>query len=198
MKKILCVICLSLLCSNLLAQDKGFEKAIEANGSVGLDNCTKYTFGVNFIGGYRVNPHFFIGAGLGYSYVDGLYYSSYEYLGKGNSISYKSYDVRNNLQVFGRAKVNLTKSKISPFLLIDLGGTFALSSNSIKMANGFFYEPAFGVDFGIKDKQSIYVMLGYKGTQYQYRAFDNTYGSVGDEMRKQMAGTFCFHLGFKF
>ena len=151
MKKIFFIICMIFYCGTGFAQDKGFEKAIEANGGVGLDEYTNYSFGINFIGGYRINQAFFIGAGLGYSYIDGLYYKSYEYSsGIKESYHYNSYDVRNNVQVFARAKYNLTKGNISPFLLIDLGGTFGLTSNEIKMANGLMYEPAFGVDFNIK------------------------------------------------
>ncbi len=185
------------MCCNLFAQDKGFEKAIEINGGVGLDDCINYTFGASFIGGYRVSPSFFIGAGVGYSYIDGLYYKSYEYISKGESLTYDSYDVRNNIQAFVRAKYNLTKGNVSPFLLVDAGGTFGLTSNEIKMANGFTYEPAFGIDFKINEKQTIYVMLGYKGSQYQYKYFNTTYGSSGEEMLKKAAGIFCIHLGFK-
>ena len=198
MKKICLIIGMILCCGTGFAQDKGFEKAIEVNGGVGLDDCINYTFGANFIGGYRISPSFFVGAGLGYTYIDGLYYKSYEYINKGESLSYNSIEARSNLQAFVRAKYNLTKSNVSPFLLVDLGGTFGLTSNKIKMANGFMYEPAFGVDFKIKNEQTIYVMLGYKGTQYQYKYFNTTYGDSGVELQKKTAGTFCIHLGFKF
>lgn len=198
MKKILFIACLTVLCGTTLAQNKGFEKAIEVNGGIGLDDYTNYSFGVNFVGGYRFNETFFVGAGLGYSYLDGLYYSHYEYLGLGNSINYDSYDARSNVQVLARAKVNLTKSKVSPFILVDLGGTFGLTSNDIKMANGLIYEPAFGVDINISNEQSVYIMLGYKGMQYQHKAFNTTYGDAGVELRKGTTGNFCVHIGFKF
>ena len=199
MRKVLLVIaCLLLLHGNVSAQNKGFEKAIEVNGSVGLDNYTKYTFGANFIGGYRFNDSFYIGAGVGYTYLEGLYYSSYEYVGKYYSKEYDSYDVRSNLQVFVRTKLNLSSTKVSPFVMIDLGGTFGLSSNEIKMANGFMYEPAIGVDFKINETQTVYAMLGYKGQQYQYNYFNLTYGNTSDEMLKENSGSFCFHVGFKF
>lgn len=197
MKKILLIVGLLCICNVVYAQQKGFEKSIEANANVGLDDCVKYSFGLNIVGGYRLNS-LYIGAGVGYSYINGLYYSSYEYIGQGESYNYDSFDVRNNLNAFVRGKLNFTKTKISPFLQVDLGGTFALSSNEIKMANGLFYEPAFGCDFNIKDNQSIYILLGYKGVQYQYKAFDTTYGSSGVELRKTMAGAFCVHTGFKF
>ena len=199
MKKILLIIaCLLSFYGNIYAQDKGFEKAIEVNGSIGLDKYTKYTFGANFITGYRFNNSFYIGAGVGYTYLEGLYYSSYEYVSKYNSQKYDSYDARSNLQIFVRTKLNLTSTKISPFILVDLGGTFGLTSNEIKMANGFIYEPAIGVDFKINENQTVYVMLGYKGQQYQYEYFNLTYGDTSDNMYKVNAGSFCFHLGFKF
>ena len=198
MKRILCIVCFFFLCGNAMAQEKGFEKAIEINGGVGLDDCINYTFGANLIGGYRVNPTFFIGGGIGYTYLDGLYYKSYEYLGVGKSNSYDSIEARSNAQAFVRAKLNLTNSKVSPFLLVDLGGTFSLASSSIKMANGLIYEPAFGIDFKMNDNQGMYVMVGYKGSQYEYEYFNTTYGSAGNEIKKGNAGTFCLHLGFKF
>lgn len=198
MKKFVLFACALFLCGIANAQSNKFEKNIEANIGIGLDNCTNYSLGLNFIGGYRASNHFFIGAGIGYAYLDGLYYSSYEYLGKGDSDNYSSYDGRSNMQLFARAKVNLTKTNVSPFLSLDLGGTFGLTSNSIKMANGFIYEPAFGCDFKFKDKGGMYIMIGYKGMQYSYRAFNLTYGDTSDETRKKMAGMFNIHIGFKF
>ena len=181
------------------AQNKGFEKAVEATGGIGLDKYQKFSFGVNFVGGYRINDYFFVGAGAGYEYLDGLYYTSYEYhSGAGNSYHGTSNDVRNNIKVFGRVKANLTATKVSPFFAVDLGANFGLSSNEIKMANGFYFGPCFGCDFALTPKQAIYVMLGYNGIGYDYKAFYTTLGSAGSEMRHVFAGKFSIHLGFKF
>ncbi len=198
MKKLFCIIGLLLLCGTVSAQKNRFATSIEANGSVGLDDYTKYSFGVNFVGGYQIGKTFFIGAGVGYSYFEGLYYSSTEDGYFDTLEFYDSYDARSNVQVFARAKFNLTKSKVSPFLLVDIGGTFGLTSNEIKMANGLMYEPAIGLDIDINDKQAIYVMIGYKGSQYQYKDFDLRYGNTGEELCKETAGAFCLHFGFKF
>ena len=182
---------------SLFAQ--GYEKSIEANVGIGLDNCQKFTFGLSMINGYRINDYFFIGAGVGYEYLDGLYYHSYEY--KGNvvgSSNYDSYDVRNNIQVFARIKANLTNTKVSPFLSGDVGYTVGLSSNEIKMANGLFFQPSFGCDIRLSDKQTIYIMLGYNGQNYNYCWFDNTLGSTEDKMLTKLAGKFAIHVGFIF
>lgn len=195
------IICAIIAMASISAsgQSKGFEKFVEATGGIGLDKYQKFTFGINFVGGYRLNDYFSVGAGAGYEYLDGLYYSSYEYhSGAGNSYYGTSDDVRNNIKLFGRVKANLTSSKVSPFFSADLGGNISLSSNEIKMANGFFFEPCFGCDFIINPKQALYVMLGYNGIGYDYKAFDTTLGSSGNEMRHVLSGKFTIHFGFKF
>ena len=199
MRKLLLSAIIAMASITAFAQNRGYEKSVEATGGIGLDKYQKFTFGVSMVNGYRVNDYFFVGAGVGYEYLDGLYYSSYEYRGGlGNSYSGTSNDVRNNIKLYGRLKANLTATKVSPFFSVDLGGTIGLSSNSIKMANGFFFEPCFGCDFALSPKQAIYLMLGYNGQGYDYRAFDTTLGSTSDEMRHVLAGKFAIHLGFKF
>ena len=195
MKKIFCVLLLSCftITGFVYAQNNKFEKAVEVNGGVGLDDRVEYTFGLNFVGGYRLNDMFLIGGGLGYSYINGLYYTSF---GPGVYHDYDSYDIRNNLNLFARIKMNFTNTAISPFLSIDLGGTIGMSSNSTKMANGFLFEPAFGCDFSINEMQKLYLMIGYKGMQYQYHIFD--YYDLDNYYNKGMAGVFCVQIGFTF
>ena len=79
MKKLIICDIIAMASINAFAQTKGFEKSVEATGGIGLDKYQNFTFGVNFVGGYRLNDYFFIGAGAGYEYLDGLYYTSYEY-----------------------------------------------------------------------------------------------------------------------
>lgn len=199
MRRILLVAAALLTCVVAFGQNKGYEKSIEINGGFGLDDCQKYTFGISMINGYRINDYFFIGAGVGYEYLNGLYYHNYEYKGSIiGSTSYDSYDVRNNIQLFGRVKANLTNTKVSPFLSVDLGYNLGLSSNDIKMANGLLFQPSFGCDFKISNKQSIYVMLGYNGQNYEYKWFDTSLGSSGDEMKQELAGKFSINVGFNF
>lgn len=199
MRRFLFCAILAMATLTSFAQTRGYEKSVEATGGIGLDKYQKFTFGVSMVNGYRVNDYFFVGAGVGYEYLDGLYYSSYEYhSGLGNSYHGTSDDVRNNIKLYGRLKANLTATKVSPFFAVDLGTTIGLSSNEIKMANGFYFEPCFGCDFALSPKQAIYVMLGYNGQGYDYRAFDTTLGSTSDEMRHVLAGKFSIHLGFKF
>ena len=199
MKRLIICAIIAMASISAFGQSKSFEKSVEATGGIGLDKYQKFTFGLNFIGGYRLNDYFSVSAGAGYEYLDGLYYSSFEYHGgAGNSYYGTSNDVRNNIKFFGRVKANLTSSGVSPFFSADLGANIGLSSNEIKMANGFFFEPCFGCDFSIDSKQAIYVMLGYNGVGYDYEAFDTTFGSSGYEMCHVLSGKFTIHFGFKF
>ena len=63
------------------AKSKGYEKSIELNGGVGLDNYSKYSFGISMINGYRFSDYFYLGAGLGYKNINSLYYTSTNYVG---------------------------------------------------------------------------------------------------------------------
>lgn len=151
------------------------------------------------VNAYRINKTFSVGAGIGYEYLDGLYYSTYEYSsGTGSSYYDSSNDVRNMVKLYGRFKVNLAAAKVSPFLSVDLGTSIGIGSNEIKMANGFYFEPCFGCDIDINEKQVIYLMLGYNGQGYDYKAFDTTLGDSEDEIRHIVAGKFSVHIGFKF
>lgn len=194
MKKIICLILLcTLTISSLFAQEIKEENNIEVNGGIGLDDCVKYTFGLSYIMGIKSNEIFTIGVGLGYSFINGLYYSSY---GPGYTYDYDSYDFRNNLSTFIRAKLNLTKTDISPFIQTDLGYTFGITGSRVEMAQGFLFEPAFGCDFKVNEKQSVYFLLGLKGMSYHYENFD--FYDVIQTSEDKFAYVFSFHLGFKF
>ena len=186
------------------AQSKGYEKSIELHGGMWLDNYSKYGFGISMINGYRFRDHFYLGAGLGYKYMNSLYYTSSNYVGDRYTGYHESFDSRNLIQLYARAKANLSKGKISPFLQLDVGGSLDLNSNKdAGTAGGIILEPAFGVDFKTKDpKTAIYVSVGYNLQGISYRKWDldpDVVGtSEGDIMKNGMAGQLVFRIGFRF
>lgn len=183
-----------------MAQNRGYEKSIEVMGAVGLDARSDYAFGVSMVNGYRFNNYLYLGVGVGYEYLNGLYYHSYQYGGKYSvSSSYDSKSTQNIIQLYARVKANFTNAKISPFASFDIGNSFNLNSTKeIKMAHGLFFEPAIGCDFRLNDKQTLYVSLGYKYQQYEYEFINTSYGSAGHELEKKPAGSFNVHVGLKF
>ena len=90
MRKLIFTIAAILVGFSSFAQSKGYEKSVEANGAIGLDDCQKFTFGISMVNGYRINDYFFVGAGVGYEYLEGLHYHSYEY--RGGIIGFTNYD----------------------------------------------------------------------------------------------------------
>lgn len=199
MKKILIFAFALILGAASYAQNSGYEKSIEINGGFGLDDYQNYTFGIGMVNGYRLNDNFYLGLGLGYEYLKGLYLKSYEYIGGFiGSKSSVSDDIRNNIQIFGRIKANLTNSNVSPFLSCDLGYNAGLSGNDIKMATGLFYEPAFGIDFKMSNEQTMYFTIGYNSQNYEYKFFNLTLGNSGHETENVKAGKLSLRLGFKF
>ena len=199
MKRIVFSICLLAMGLSTYAQSSGYEKSVEIKGAIGLDDRTDYDFGVSMVNGYRFNDYLYLGVGVGYEYLNGLYYHSYNSIGKGSSSSYDSKSTQNIIQLYARAKVNFTNAKISPFASFDLGNSFNLdSTDEIKMANGLFFEPAIGCDFKINDKQTFYFAFGYSSQHYEYEFTHATTYDPGHEMVKDPAGSFNIHLGLKF
>ena len=186
------------------AQNKGYEKSIELSGAVGLDGYSKYGLGISMINGYRFNNYFYLGAGVGYKYMNSLYYTSSNYIGNKYTGYKESFDGRNLIQLYARAKANLSKGNISPFFQFDLGYSLDLNSNNgAGTSDGLILEPAFGVDFRTKDpKTAIYISVGYNMQGISYREWNlhpNVVGtSAGDVMKNGLAGQLTFRVGFKF
>lgn len=195
MKKVVITMCLSMFCALSYAQRSGYEKSVEAKGAIGLDDRTDYAFGVSMVNGYRFNGYLFLGVGVGYEYLKGLYYHSYG----GSSSTYDSKSTQNIIQLYARVKANFTNASISPFASLDLGSSFNFdSTDEIKMAKGFFFEPAIGCDFKISNKQTFYFALGYNQQQYEYEHFTISSYNSGHEIQKKPAGSFNIHVGLKF
>lgn len=181
-------------CAISFAQSKGYEKSIEANGGVALDKTSKFSFGVSMINGYRFNEHFFVGALVGYEYFEALYLHTYQY----KSDSYWSYTPKNLLKIGARVKANLSKGKVSPFLSFDLGGGIQVARTDYYPATGLYIEPAFGVDFKLQEKQSVYVMLGYHAQNNRSGYFNLTPSDTSQSESQSMAALFDIRVGFKF
>lgn len=202
MKKALLFIIALTLGTSSFAQKKGFEICTEFNAGLGLDEYQKYTFGTGIVSGYRFNKILYVGVGVGYEYLKGLYYHSYEYVsGTIGSLKHNSYDVSNNFQFYGRITANLSSSKVSPFLSFDIGHNLSMAHNEIKMANGPFVEPAIGIEYRLNGLQSLYFMAGYNYQVYQYKSYDMTTYSDGWSdnitIKDVMSCKLCFRVGIK-
>ncbi len=200
---LLVAMCIATI-SGANAQTKGYEKSIEIHGGIGLDKYSKYGLGIAMVNGYRFNDFFYLGAGVGYKNMNSLYYTSSNYSGNNYIGYYESFDSRNLIQLYARAKANLTTGNIAPFFQLDLGTSLDLNSNKdAGTAGGLIVEPAFGVDFKTKDpKTAIYFSVGYNMQGMSYRKWnlnpDVVGTSEGDKIVNGTAGQLVLRVGFKF
>ena len=180
------------------AQNKGYEKSIELNGGIPIDKYSKYSLGITMMNGYRFNDFFYLGAGVGYEYFNALYYTSYDYIGKGHSDRYNSFNGKNMLRIFARVKANLTKTKVSPYFAGDIGYTIDFNANDCGSTTGLMFEPQFGIDFKLPEKIGLYFAVGYRGQQNSYTRYDLTYGDIGSTKEKVLPGLVDIKFGIKF
>lgn len=136
-----------------------FSPAIQAYYDFGVDKFKNKFYGANVILNYSFYKQFKAGIGVGIGGADMLYYEL-------NSSD--SRDDATLMPVFADAQYRLVKDGISPYVNLDAGYTFAISSNIDNP--GFFILPAFGVSFPLK-KGAINLQVGYKYQKFQYDWF---------------------------
>lgn len=190
MKKIGTILFLMCFVVFASAQSKGYEKSIEFGGGIGLDKLSKYSIGISMVNGYRFNNYLYVGVGTGFKYTDALYYSS-------SSLRdyYESFDGKYLIPLYARIKANLTKTKVSPFLVVDAGYTFDVGQNENKNIEGLMIEPAFGIDFKLnEEKISLYFLLGVNIQKTRFTHFRK----ISDEENNEFASALSLKLGIKF
>jgi hypothetical protein len=119
-----------------------------------------YEFGrveVNTTHGYQINPYIFIGAGAGLHFM-----SSYET--PDMDIALDTRDSKVCIPIFAAARVNFTKTKVSPFIDVK-GGTFVTSGD------GLYLAAAAGCRIATTGKQGLNISLGYTFEKLEFETF---------------------------
>ena len=158
-------------CSQL---DIGFERGPSQSG---LDRLH-----VSLMNGYRFNPIFALGGGLGLRY-----YSTARDL---------------VIPVFASLKFNFLNRRVSPFLMVSGGYSFDSSNEDEKVrfeGIGYMLNPAAGVNIIVKNKSYIGLGIGYEWQQFNLSAASSSYFSPlvnrsGNTLTK--AGSFFLSFGF--
>ena len=183
----------------------------EVYGGRGLDDGVKFIAGANVVYGFNLAPSFFIGAGTGLRYTNGLYRQESDATTKALKNNYQTELVA---PVFLRARylmtsINLSSSSdVFPYLSVDGGYTFNLTGKPYDdgtekldyegNVKGFFISPQFGFDVNRK----IYLGVSYDFQQYNHRII--SIGSDSQQAAKlskeevTFANIVSFHLGFRF
>lgn len=104
-------------------------------------------FSVSTSHGYRFNPHLFFGGGL--------------------ALDYHSAGARLFIPVFVDFRTDFLDRNISPVFDVKVG--YSLGSKTSETVNpGVYFNPSFGVRFGLNHRASLAVMLGYNMQQQVY------------------------------
>lgn len=135
MKKLLLFAAI-LLCANAFAQNGKvrYQGEVNVGYGIGMGNFKVDRFHIETIHGACINPHLFVGGGVGLSLYD-----------RGLA----------TIPVFADVKGYFTKGRIVPYAFANLGYGFGDEK-------GFYGAGGLGVDFSIGSMMGTHVNLGYQ------------------------------------
>ena len=139
---------------------KGYESFV--NISYFMTNNDSYV-GVDYIGGYRFNNIFFLGAGVGADMRLTTPISQIE-MNEALELSHGAF----YFPVYAHFRAQLLNRRCAPFLALSAGynislpQSFDIELTKIKYnASGVFVNPQFGVAYRVKPKLGIYCAVGF-------------------------------------
>ena len=151
---------------------KGYESF--AGVSYSMMSNESYA-GVNYIGGYRINNNFFLGAGVGANVRVVAPVNNVE-INEALTLSHGSFYI----PAFIHFRAQLLNRRCTPFLALSAGYNisspqqFDLELTSIKYnASGMFVNPQVGVTYRVKPKLGIYCAVGFDASMMP-ECIDNT------------------------
>lgn len=146
MKKFYLMIIMSVLCVTVNAQNKVlYQGELNLGYGFGMGDLAVNRLYVETIHGVRINPHLFVGAGLGLASFD---------------------NERAVIPFFADAKYYIIAGNIQPYVYVDLGYGFGDEE-------GFYGAGGIGVDIAINSKTGIFANLGYQSQGLRDNIQDN-------------------------
>lgn len=133
-------------------KQRGFENIIEAHLAPDI-KFSDADYNLHYANGFRFNQNVFLGGGIGISMKKTS--DEKDRINFGNA--YKEIDSKTyiSIPVYGRFKANFTKTKVSPFTVIDLGYMFGNNAIDEINTSGLFFHPSVGLDI-----YKVYLKLG--------------------------------------
>jgi hypothetical protein len=171
MKKLLLLLLLvSSVSLSLSAQDGGVKASLRGGASFD-DTLDGSYFNFDVILGYQFKDFIYVGVGTGVNNSFNEMRWEADPVGPPYTGSSSGRETDRLIPLFGRAKYNITRSRISPFVAVDAGYLFAKTGKVSKNDEGFFGIPAIGVDFFVGKglKHYISVQIGLLIQENDYR-----------------------------
>jgi hypothetical protein len=164
MKNILLISALAFISLNpALSQKRGYEKSFQ------LGIAPDFVFddanlNIAFVNGFRANRAFFFGGGIG---ITGKYFMSppirISYPDGGRSYTQIDPSVYLSVPVFAKLKINLSKTRVSPFLSADAGYNIPMEDepDDVRVGGSFILlSTGFDVNLGLKRVRAFYFQAG--------------------------------------
>ena len=136
-----------------VVEDGRYEQSIDIPIATNFDDDNTNYIGVNYIGGYRFNDMFFLGAGVGINF--NLYYQEYD----GSSVYSDgsghawTFDNLVSVPLYAHARLYLRGNKCQPFFSLSIGGFLSVDRKIEDLhdvsynPSMFFANPAVGLNF---------------------------------------------------
>jgi len=135
-------------------QDKprGYAGALEAGYGIGVSGYGgRFEFDV--VNGYRFNPYFYSGFGIGVNVWT-----------NGSRIV--------TLPLFFHLRANFMDRLVSPYFSLNAGYNLSVTSD---ITGGFMVEPTLGVAFRTSNRTAVTFGIGYSGQQYKEKYLSRDY-----------------------
>lgn len=156
--------------------EKRFIGLLDVGYSFGVGDFKEDRIALNFVGGYKVNPFFISGIGLGLRH----YYDS-EALA---------------LPIFAHLQANFLNRDVTPFVAARTGYTFDLSNDFEGL--GMLFNPSLGVEYKSSRKTRSYFSVGYEMQQMKVYWWGLGYNHPFTHTTKEYFGALTINVGLSF
>lgn len=174
MKRILFFIAVCIATITVQAQSNDYGHGYRGFADLGYTfGVGDYEFGrfeISTTHGYQVNPHFFVGGGVGFHFMS-------EYETKSMEIPLDVRKSKISIPLFCDFRATIGKRKFSPFADLKLG-------YFVTNGDGFYGNLSIGCRMALKDKQGISLSVGYVAEQLEFQTFDRFTGKYMDYTRR--------------
>ena len=174
-----------------------YEKSFEIDSQIGLKETegVHYRFGIEMVNGVRFSQLFSCGVGIGFQTGKYEYKKTKNYHSLDYTISAKNSSF---IPIYFRAKLNLAKKQVSPFLAFNIGYLTDIGDTSLVNASSFLAEGNVGIDITLKEMNKLYIMLGYTSHQTQMYISDFNHIPHFETIAERMTKMISLRLGFSF
>ena len=182
----------------LPAVARGYQQSVDAGYSALLSIAGNDLFSLNYIGGFRFDDTFFLGAGTGLNFR--LNPPAFD---RGNGYPMKLNAV--NIPLYVHFRAYFLKERITPFFALSFGGrlstkrTFELDQLDLGELKyntcGLIFNPQVGVNLRTSAKGNVYLAIGFCGQTMP--ALDNL-GSSAASVKSKFQYGIDAHIGITF